>query len=68
MDCIDIISFFFGINMETEKFQRIVEQASKDCPGAYNHDEDLRIVGADDKEHEANLDELRPSCRTMESL
>ena len=54
--------------METEKFQRIVEQASKDCPGAYNHDEDLRIVGADDKEHEANLDELRPSCRTMESL
>ena len=53
----------FGINMATVKFQQIVGQVIKDCPGAYNLHYDLRVVGANENEHEANLE----SCRTMES-
>ena len=45
----------FGVNMAMENFQEIVWQVIKDCLGAYNL-HDLRVVGADDKEHEANLE------------
>ena len=48
----------FGINMVTEKFQQIVWQVIKDCPGAYNLHDDLRLVGADDKEHDENLERV----------
>ena len=48
----------FGVNMATEKFQQIVWQVIKGCPGAYNLHDDLRVVGADDKEHDENLDRV----------
>lgn len=44
--------------MATEKFQRIVWQIIKRCPDAYNLHDDLRIVGADDKEHNEKLDKV----------
>ena len=45
----------FGVNMATEKFQQIVWQIIKDCPGAYNLHDDLRVVGATDREHDENF-------------
>ena len=48
----------FGVNMATEKFQQIVWQVIKGCPGAYNLHDDLRVVGTDDKEHDENLDRV----------
>ena len=48
----------FGVNMATEKFQQIVRQIIKDCPGSYNLHDDLRVVGADDKEHDENLERV----------
>ncbi len=44
--------------MATEKFQNIVWQVIKDCPGAYNIHDDLRVVGATDKEHDENLERV----------
>ena len=44
--------------MATEKFQQIVWQIIKDRPGAYNLHDDLRVVGATDKEHDENLDRV----------
>ena len=41
----------FGVNVATEILQQIVWQVIKGCPGAYNLHDDLRVVGADDKEH-----------------
>ena len=57
MDCAGT-SLLFGVNMATEKFQQIVWQIIKDCPGAYNLHDDLRVVGATDKEHDENLDRV----------
>ena len=34
----------FGINMATEKFQSIMSQVLKGCPGAHNIHDDIRIV------------------------
>ena len=48
----------FGVNMATEKFQQIVWQIIKDCPGAYNLHDDLRVVSATEKEHDENLDRV----------
>ena len=48
----------FGVNMATEKFQQIIWQVIKGCPGTYNLHNDLRVVGADDKEHDKNLDRV----------
>ena len=48
----------FGVNMATEKFQQIVWQVYKGCPGAYNLHDDLRVVGADHKAHDENLDRV----------
>ena len=45
--------------MATETYQQIVSQIIKGCPGTYNLHNDLRVVGADDKEHDENLE--RPS-------
>ena len=45
--------FAIDINMATEK--KIVWQVIKDCPGSYNLHDDLRVVAADGKEHEASL-------------
>lgn len=55
----------FGVNMATEKFQQIGWQVIKDCPGAYNLHEDLRVVGADDKEHDENLEK---SCASWKKV
>ena len=33
-------------------------QVIKDCPGAYNLHDDLQVIGADDKEHDKNLDRV----------
>ena len=41
--------------MATEKFQQIVWQIIQDCPGAYNLHDDLRVVGANDEEHDENV-------------
>ena len=49
----------FGINMATEKFQQIVWQIIRDCPGAYKLHDDLRVVGTDDQEHDENLERVR---------
>ena len=48
----------FGINVATEKFQQIVWQVIKDCPGSYNLHDDLRVVGANEKKHDANLERV----------
>ena len=48
----------FGVNMKGKKFQQIVWQVIKGCPGAYSLHDDLRVVGADDKEHDENLDRV----------
>ena len=48
----------FGVNMATEKFQQIIWQVIKDCPGAYNIHDDFRVVGANDKEHDENLEKV----------
>ena len=37
----------FGVNMATEKFQQIVAQVLKGCPGAHNIHDDIRIVADD---------------------
>ncbi|XP_068723867.1 uncharacterized protein [Montipora capricornis] len=44
--------------MATKNFQQIVWQVIKDCPGDYNLHDDLQVVGADDKENEANLERV----------
>ena len=49
---------FFGVNMATEKFQQLIWQILKDCPGAYNLHDDVRVVGRDHKEHDENLDRV----------
>ena len=41
--------------MATEKFQQLIWQILKDCPGAYNLHDDVRVVGHDLKEHDENL-------------
>lgn len=40
---------FFGVNMATEKFQQLIWQILKDCPGAHNLHDDVRVVGRDQK-------------------
>ena len=49
---------FFGVNMATEKFQQLIWQILKDCPGAYNLHDDVRVVGRDHNEHDENLDRV----------
>ena len=44
--------------MATEKFQQIVWEIIRDCPGANNLHDDLRVVGADDQEHDEKLERV----------
>ena len=53
MACIDT-----DVNMATEKFQQLICQILKDCPGTYNLHADVRVVGRDHEEHEENLDKV----------
>ena len=48
----------FGVNMATEKFKHIIWQVLKDCPGAHNIHDDIRIVGATKEEHDERLDRM----------
>ena len=45
----------FGVNMVSEKFQQIISQVIKDCPGAYNMSDDIVIVGGTEAEHDTRL-------------
>jgi len=42
-----------------------VWQVVKGCPGAYNLHDNLRVVGANNKEHNENLDQVM--CKLEES-
>ena len=44
--------------MATEKFQHIVWQILKDCPGTHNIHDDIRVVGTSDEEHDERLNEV----------
>ena len=44
--------------MATEKFQHLIWQVLKDCPGAYNLYDDIRVVGGDYREHDRNLEQV----------
>ena len=46
----------FGVNMATEKFQNLIWQVLKDCPGTHNLHDDILVVGKDEREHDANLE------------
>ena len=46
----------FGVNMATEKFQNLIWQVLKDCPGTYNIHDDILVVGRNEEEHDHNLD------------
>ena len=46
----------FGVNMATEKFQNLIWQVIKDCPGTYNIHDDILVVGRNEEEHDHNLD------------
>ena len=48
----------FGVNMATEKFQHIIWQILKDCPGAHNIHDDIRVVGASEEEHDERLNQV----------
>ena len=45
----------FGVNMATEKFQLIISQVIKGCPGAYNMSDGIIIVGGNQAEHDERL-------------
>ncbi|XP_062403787.1 uncharacterized protein K02A2.6-like [Sardina pilchardus] len=45
----------FGVNMASEKFQQIISQVIKDCPGAYNMSDDIVVVGSTEAEHDSRL-------------
>ena len=45
----------FGINMASEKFQQIVSQVIRGCPGAYNMSDDIVVVGRTEQEHDERL-------------
>ena len=48
----------FGVNLATEKFQRIVWQILKDCPGRHNIHDDILVVGTSEEEHDEMLNEV----------
>ena len=49
---------FFGVNITTEKFQQLIWQIPKDCPGAHNLHDNVRVVGRDQTEHDENLERV----------
>ena len=48
----------FGVNMATEKFQHIIWQILKDCPGAHNIHDDIHVIGASEEEHDERLNQV----------
>ena len=44
--------------MATEKFQQIIWQILKDCPGTHNIHDDIRVVGTSEEEHDERLNEV----------
>ena len=48
----------FGVNMVTEKFQHIIWQILKDCPGTHNIHDDIRVVGTSVEEHDKRLNQV----------
>jgi len=44
--------------MATEKFQHIIWQILKDCPGTHNIRDDIRVVGTSEEEHDERLNEV----------
>ena len=48
----------FGVNMASEKFQHIIWQILKDCPGTHNIYDDIRVVGTSEKEHDERLNDV----------
>ena len=44
--------------MATEKFQQLIWQILKDCPGAYNLHDNVRVVGREQTEHDENLEKV----------
>ena len=44
--------------MATEKFQHIIWQILKDCPGAHNIHDDIRAIGASEEEHDERLNQV----------
>ena len=48
----------FGVNMATEKFQHIIWQILKDCPGTHNIHDAIRVVGTSEEEHDERLNEV----------
>ena len=44
--------------MDTEKFQHIIWQMLKDCPGTDNIHNDIREVGSSEEEHGERLNEV----------
>ena len=55
----------FGVNMATEKFQHIIWQVIKGCPGVHNLHDDIRVVGKTQEDHDVNL--YRVVCKLQES-
>ena len=51
----------FGVNMATEKFQHIIWQILKDCPGTHNIHDDICVVGTSEEEHDERLNEAEES-------
>ena len=49
--------FGVHVNMATEKFQHIIWQILKDCPGTHNVHDDIRVVGTSEEEHDERLNE-----------
>lgn len=44
--------------MATEKSQQLIWQILKDCPGAHNLHDDVRVVGSNQEEHDENLERV----------
>ena len=44
-----------GMHMAIEKFQNLIWQVQKDCPGTHNLHDDTLVVGEDKEEHDKNL-------------
>ena len=48
----------FGVHMAAEKFQRIICQILKDCPGTHNIHDENRLVGRSEEEYDKRLNEV----------
>ena len=48
----------FGVTMATEKFKHIIWQIPKDCPGAHNIRDDIRVVSASEEEQDERLNQV----------